>query len=79
MKPVALFGIGRGTLTAYSNGFTHESSIVITPTHIVSVSSGYPFLILSGALLFVRPMHIRLPNFCPEQPKRIAAYSMITG
>lgn len=66
IKPVAVSGVVRGTLTAYANCFTHESSIVITPTHIVPVSSGYPFLILSAALSFVKSMLIRLPNFCPN-------------
>ena len=32
-EPVAVCGVVRGTLTAYCNGFTHKSGIVITPTH----------------------------------------------
>ena len=32
---------------------------------------------LAAALPFVRVMPIRLPNSCPEQPKRIVADSMI--
>ena len=71
-EPVAVSGVVRGTLTAYCNGFTYKSGIVITPTYRDSVSSGSPFRILSGTLSFVRPMPIRLPNFCPEQPKRTA-------
>ena len=41
--------------------------------------SDYPSRILSVALSFVRPMPIRLSNFCFEQPKRIVADSMIAA
>lgn len=33
---------------------------------------------LAAALPFVRPMLIRLSNFCSEQPKQIVANSIIT-
>ena len=33
IKPIAVSGVVRGTLTAYCNDFTHQSGIVITPIH----------------------------------------------
>ena len=39
IKPVAVYGVDRGTLTAYYYGFTHKSGIVITLTHKISKPS----------------------------------------
>ena len=65
-EPVAVCGVVRGTLTAYCNGFTHKSGIVITPTYRDSVSKGRSSQILSGTLSFVRPMLSVCQTFVPN-------------
>ena len=75
-EPVAVCGTVRGTFRCiwwYIFKYTSHCNqyyIRISP-------SDYPSRILSVALSFVRPMPIRLPNSCSEQPKRIVADSMI--